>query len=237
LLEPLAIAGTANRESAATESSAAPMHALTERLVRRLYQGVRGDRRGLTARHVEQVIHLASQSASGRRVELPCGVSVERSFSELIFCRSSQLERRSVAKETNAVARAFQYVVKLPERGVAIVAVPELRSRFHLKVIDWPAGRRETTSDCLALDAELLRAPLILRNWRAGDAFRPRGRKSIQKVKRLFLAGRIPSRERAQWPVLESGGCVAWVRGMPPANDFCVNVNTRSGVTIEEDHL
>jgi tRNA(Ile)-lysidine synthase len=237
LVAPLAIPGAADQQSAATERSGAPLRALTERLVRRLYESVRGDRRGLTARHVEQVIHLAAQSPSGRRLNLPGGVSVERNFGELVFFRSSRAARRIGAEETSAGEHAFQYVVELPQRGAATVAVPELRSRFHLKVIDWPGGRRETTRDCVALDAELLRPPLILRNWRPGDAFRPRGRRSVQKLKRLFLAGRVPRRERAQWPVLESGGRVAWVRGMPPAEDFCTSANTRSGVTIEEDHL
>jgi tRNA(Ile)-lysidine synthase len=237
LLAPPAIAATADLESAAKQSATPALRALTERLVRRLYQETRGELRGLTATHVEQVIHLAAESASGRRLELPGGVSVERSFGELIFTGPNAVPRRERAKETNASSRAFQYLVSLPERGAAIVPVPELRRRFRLKLIDWPAGRRDTKSDCLALDAELLRAPLILRNWRAGDAFRPHGRRNVQKVKRLFLAGRVPSRERSQWPVLESCGRVAWVRGMPPADDFCAGANTRAGVVIEEDQL
>jgi hypothetical protein len=37
--------------------------------------------------------------------------------------------------------------------------------------------------------------------------------------------------------VLESGGQVAWVRGMPAAEDFCARDGTRAGVVIEEGHL
>jgi len=104
-------------------------------------------------------------------------------------------------------------------------------------LIDWPIAERDTKRDTEALDADLLRGPLILRNWRQGDAYRPRGRRQEKKLKDMFLAGRVRSRDRACWPVLESGGRVVWARGMPPAGDFCAREGTRTGVVIEEDHL
>ena len=69
--------------------------ALTERMVRRLYEEVRGTRAGLGLRHVEQVIHLAGESPSGNRVELPGGVAVERNFDEMVFSgRQTKQEAR-----------------------------------------------------------------------------------------------------------------------------------------------
>ena len=122
--------------SSATEP--APLRALTERLIRRLYRDLHGDLHGLTSEHVERVILLASESASGRRIELPGGILVERNFDELIFARAGHAERPSPARETSARPGAYRYVVSLPEHGAATVSVPELKSRFCLKVIDWP---------------------------------------------------------------------------------------------------
>jgi tRNA(Ile)-lysidine synthetase-like protein len=115
--------------------------------------------------------------------------------------------------------------------------VPELGTCFLLKVVDWPFTASETKQGEEVLDAELLRAPLILRNWRPGDAYRPRGRSKTRKLKQMFLAGRVPSGERNRWPVLESAGQVVWSRGMPPAEEFSVKAGTRAGLTIEEDRL
>ena len=213
------------------------MRALTERLIRRLYEVLRGSRLGLTARHVEQVIHLASESESGRHIELPGRIIVERAFDKLIFSRESAKQPKARARETAAQCDAYHYVVQLAPRGATTVSVPELQRRFRLKVIDWPQLERETKRDSIALDADRLRPPLILRNWRPGDAYRPRGRRQARKLKQMFLAGRIPSRERGSWPVLESAGRVAWARGMPPAEDFCAREGTRAGVVIEEDRL
>jgi tRNA(Ile)-lysidine synthase len=238
LLAPLDFsAGALGEESARGSERPAALRALTERLIRQLYRDLRGDRRGLTAERVEQVIHLASESTSGRSVELPGGIRVERSFDELIFSRTLQEKRTTRARETGAQSDAYQYFVELPANGAATVSVPELQSRFCLKVIDWSARERDTKRGIAALDADLLRAPLILRNWRPGDAYRPRGRRQAQKLKRMFLAGRIPSRERAYWPVLESAGRVVWARGMPPADDCCAREGTRAGVVIEEQRL
>ena len=211
-----------------------PWRVLTERLVRRLYEVVRGNRRELGADHVEQVIHLASGSSSGHHVELPGGIIVRRIFSELIFSRSAAI-RQSCGNGTAKQVNAYQYVLNLPLCGTATVSIPELGKCFRLKVIDWPVTESDTKRDANALDADLLRSPLILRNWRPGDAYRPRGRRHELKLKNMFLAGRVPSGARAAWPVLESGGRVIWAQGMPAAEDFRARESTRTGVVIEEE--
>jgi len=213
-----------------------PLRMLTERLVRRLYEGVRGNRRELGANHVEQVVQLAGGSSSGHHVELPGEIIVRRDFGELIFSRrtAAQSSRNNgTAKEVSA----YRYVVGLPLCGTATVSIPELGKCFRLKVIDWPLPESDTKRDANALDADLLRSPLILRNWRPGDAYRPRGRRRERKLKSMFLAGRVPSGERMAWPVLESGGRVIWAQGMPPAEDFRARESTRTGVVIEEEGL
>jgi tRNA(Ile)-lysidine synthase len=211
-----------------------PLRVLTERLIRRLYEEVRGDRRELGANHVELVMHLASGSSSGHHVELPGGITVRRTFSELIFsCRETI--RQSTDFGTARQENKYEYIVSLPLCGTATVSIPELGKCFRLKVIDWPVTESDTKRDANTLDADLLRSPLILRNWRPGDASRPQGRRHERKLKSLFLAGRVPSGERAAWPVLESGGRVIWAQGLPAAEDYRAKKNTRLGVVIEEE--
>ncbi len=238
LLSPLPLANARNIQTAEPKASEAnPLRALTERLIRRLYEGVRGDRRELAVAHVEQVIHLASESTSGRRVELPGGILAERNFGELIFSRGAAARTVPGLQENRRRLSTYEYVVRLPDLGAATVSIPELGSCFRLKVIDWTLTASDTKRDGEALDADLLRAPLILRNWRPGDAYRPCGSRQTRKLKRMFLAGRVPSGKRAGWPVLESGGQVIWARGMPLADDFCAREKTRVGLLIEEDRL
>ncbi len=237
LLEPMALRAATPADKPPRSAQGLPLQALTERLIRRLYQELRGSREGLAARHVEQVIRLAAVSGGGHRVELPGGAFVEKDFGKLTFAIQSQRgrERRPIGGSQQSVT--FSYPIELPEHGCADVSVPELQRRFRLKVIDWTCAERETSTGCTALDAALLRMPLILRNWRPGDAYRPLGRRQIHKLKQMFVEGRIPVRDRAAWPVLESAGRVVWARGMAPARDFCAGEGTVAGVVIEEERL
>lgn len=235
LLSPLE--GILLASSPSNLNSTAPGRAITERLVRRLYSQARGDRRELGARHVEQVMRLASASSSGRRVTLPGGITVDRNFDELVFRAPSRSIKSGANRKAAHTSGAFHYVVRLPELGEASVSVTELGTRFDLKVIDWSFAERDTKREAQALDAGLLRWPLILRSWRPGDAYRPRGRRQPRKLKEMLLAGRIPSGARAAWPVLESAGQVIWARGLPLAEDYCAREGTRTGLVIEEHRL
>jgi len=236
LLAPPLFSAIAEQSSEAGASISAALRPLTERLVRRLYEKVRVERSSLNASQVERVIALASGPSSGRVLQLPGGVEVERSFADIHFRGSSSAHagKGEHASASLSGTALYRYAIALPGRGETFVSVPEIGTGFRLKVIDWPLRERETNSGGVALDADLLRTSLVLRNWRPGDAYRPRGRREPKKLKRLFLVRRVPLWQRAGWPVLESAGRVVWARGFPPAAEFSANQETRAGLLIEE---
>ena len=238
LLDPFSrSAGVSGRRGERESLSAEPWRPLTERLIRHLYQKVRGDRRELASDHVEQVIRLATRSRSGRKIRLPGGILVERTFDHLLFFRQLEAAQPEYARQSIAQPVAYQYVVNLPGEQATTISVPELGVRFSLKLIDWAGAESETKSDNPVLDADSIRAPLILRNWRPGDAYTPFGRREPRKLKQMFLAARVPTGARQEWPVLESAGRVIWARGMPAADGFCAGKRTRIGLVIEEGRL
>ena len=214
--------------------TASPQLAVTERLIRRMYEAARGDRRELSAKHVQQIIELAGYLKSGRKVELPGGIIVHHEVGELIFARIID-KGRKVAKETTSPANAYEYIVELPLNETKTLTVAEVGKRLSLNLIDWPSAQSDTIRDVQALDADLLRSPLILRNWRPGDAYRPRGRQDERKLKQMLLAGRVPVSQRGTWPVLESSGQVVWALGMEPAEECSARPGTRKGLLIVEE--
>jgi tRNA(Ile)-lysidine synthase len=226
LLDPLHLAGAKGRGTAAAD-------ALSSRMVRGIVGELRGNRQQLTARHVDQVLRLATASASGAEVHLP-GVRVERNFDRLLFslhAPNAQAGGRPVRR-----VRSFAYSVELGAQSAEVV-IPEIERRVRLKVVDWPSLARETTGAQVTLDRDRLQSPLILRSWLPGDAFRPPGRRRVQKLKRLLLKSRVSLRDRAGWPVLTSGGVLVWVRGFPAAAGFAAAAGTQKGVVIEEEPL
>lgn len=214
-----------------------PQRSLTERLVRRLYQSVKGDLLQLGSPHVEQVIALAKTGVTGKKIELPAGVTASLNFGELTFSRDKTGGALELGNETQSPARAYQYSIVLNSNRPTEVSVPELGACFRLKVIDWSATQRDTTMWGSILDLDTLQSPLVLRSWRAGDRYRPRGRRKMLKLKQMFLTARVRREDREGWPVLESGGQIVWAKGMEPADGFCAQEGTRAGVVIEERRL
>jgi tRNA(Ile)-lysidine synthase len=211
--------------------------AIARRLVRRVMAQLHEEAAETTAAHIEQVLHLATESSSGHRVLLPGGAVVERSFDRLIFSLTRSVGKPSETSRFSPESNSYEYPVGLPEHGTATISVPELGKRFSLKLIDWSQAPRDTKRESEALDAGRLRAPLVLRNWRPGDAYRPRGRRGARKVKDFLQTNRIALQQRAGWPVLTCGGQLVWALGMPPAEGFGVDERTRVGLVIAEEGL
>jgi tRNA(Ile)-lysidine synthase len=214
------------RESPALGSS----QALARRLVRRLVQEIPHAGAGPSAEHVERVLELARAGHSGQRIELPSGIVVERTA-------DSHLRFALHSAETNGRANSYQYSVDWPLRPGSMVEVAEVGSRFRLKLIDWPPASSDTRQGPAPLDAGLLAPPLVLRNWRPGDAYRPVGYRRVHKLKELFSRARVPAAHRLAWPVLESAGRVVWTRSLPPAVECAAGVATRRGLVIAEERI
>ncbi len=212
-----------------------PCHALTQRLVRRLYATAAQTEGQLARHHVEQVILLAQHGSSGRKLQLPGGVTVEREFGRLIFYQSDRTTRLTSDKKNSRANASYQYEVTLPESGSTAISIPELGRSFRLKMIDWPAAQRDTRHEGVVLDADRLATPLVFRNWSPGDAYRPSGRRQTRKLARMFVRGRVGFTERALWPVLTSAGRVAWADRMPVADEFSTTDATRTGLWIVVD--
>jgi tRNA(Ile)-lysidine synthase len=209
--------------------------AVSKRLVRRILQELRGSRQGFSSRHVEDVIGLAEASASGHQVQLPGGLVVEKVFSEIIFAHKSRADGAADLAEVRSSCGGFSYELPLNGASDLSIDIAETGKRLRLKVIDWSLRQRDTIR--YALDRELLRAPLEVRNWRPGDAYRPQGRLHHGKLKHLLCERRIALGERACWPVLTSAGTLVWTRGFPFAAEFAAGAKTRTGVLVIEEPL
>jgi len=112
-----------------------------------------------------------------------------------------------------------------------------LQCVFRFRVIDWPAERRDTNLTGAVLDRDRLSFPLVLRNWRPGDRLHPQGREHSRKLKRLLSEARIGGWQREAWPVLASGGTLAWARGFPVPAEFAAKETTQAAVVITEDPI
>ncbi len=216
------------------EMTPALCRALTTRLVRQIVGSVKARGGQLTAQHVGAILALASHGQSGKSLPLPGGVEVRRERDTLVFLTGTNFTGTSGEEKT--APREFSHHIDLA-RAETTVSVPRLGCAFRLRVIDWPVKRGETIQRGAVLDRDRLLLPLVLRNWQPGDALHLLGRQRAHKLKRLLNEKRVSRWERDGWPVLTSGGIVAWARGFPVAAEFAADERTRAGIVIAEEKL
>jgi tRNA(Ile)-lysidine synthase len=199
--------------------------------VRRIVDDLKPREGQLNAAHVRSILELAERGENGKCLSLPGGVEVRREQDRLIFCAGDSI---GVANRRKPLE--FERSINLCDKRTD-VSVPELGCVFRFRVIDWPATRGDTIEKEFVLDRDVLQSPLVLRSWRAGDKLRPYGHRSAHKLKRLLNQKRVSRWERDGWPVLTSGGVLAWARGFPAAAEFVANEKTRSGVVITQEAI
>lgn len=203
-----------------------------KRMVRTIIANIKPRGGQLGAGHVEAVLELARRGQNGSSLALPGGVEVRKERDALVFRAVEDVGKRT----SQSAPREYEYKIHLAE-GDAEVNVAELGCVFRLRVIDWPRKRGETSTDRAVLDRDLLRFPMVLRNWRPGDRLRPLGHRGAHKLKRLLNEKHIGRWERDGWPVLVSESVLVWARGFPVAAEFAANERTRTGIVILEEKI
>jgi tRNA(Ile)-lysidine synthase len=185
------------------------------RLIRRAIHHAKGSLRGVDFRHIEQIAELATAPAGSGRVQT-AGVAAERSFHLLRFAALSPP----------------------PETWSVPVAPPSQTCGIALELVE-----NSETSDMLGcvyngktgyLDWNRLSGKLALRNWRAGDRYRPLGSTGEKKIKTLFEKARIPVWERHGWPVLMDGEAIIWAGRFGPAVEFAATSSSAVLLLVHE---
>jgi tRNA(Ile)-lysidine synthase len=200
--------------------------AMSKRIIRRLVKKVKPRSGQLSSIHVDAVLRLAQQPDSGKSLHLPGGVEVRRERDFVCF-------RPIPTNPAKSAPIPYSYTVDLSS-GSADVTLMELSCALRFTVIDWPLQGRETRVTGAVLDRDRLRVPLVVRNWRPADSVHPLGHQKRHRMSRLLNELGVSRWQKVSWPVLTSGGAIAWSRGLPVAAEFAVGASTRAGVVIVE---
>jgi tRNA(Ile)-lysidine synthase len=196
--------------------------ALARRVLRQMFQAVRGSLPGLTYGHIESLRRFARDAQSGKTQNLPGGVLARKEFSWLVLGPTPRVP----------VGSEFSYHVTFPGE----LAVPELGCTFRFKILNRDeSGKAYNLSKDFGLDPQKLAGDLLLRNWQAGDSFFPVGSRGVRKLKELFRDSKVPEVRRQGWPVLLCAGQIVWVRGFPPSRDVAATDQSPRVLMVEEE--
>ena len=191
--------------------------ALVRRILRAALRSAGSDLRDIGFDHLEQVRHLLGEGKSGKVIELPGSIHVERSFDTLLF-RSADFRKE------------VEYAYELPIPGR--VQIPEAGLAFEARIIGAAAEDRPGPPAGALVDGERLGACVKIRNWKNGDTYDPVGLPK-SKLKTLFQQKRIPRSARYRWPVCVAQSSIVWVASFPVSRDFAPTEGSRRIIEFE----
>jgi tRNA(Ile)-lysidine synthase len=202
--------------------------ALARRVVRIFLRRLKGDLLDISFDDVEAVRGMADGG------ELPISKSL------VLERRRNRIGRRSGRAASVRYARPWNGRGRLPvpEAGWTysgrFVGAPAVRSLLESVSVGGTRRKRRVPDNAAGcfLDAARLEFPLLVRNRRPGDRYRPLGAPGGKKLKEIFRAKGVAEEERDRRPVFISGGEVVWVQGLPAAEDHKITFRTQKALAI-----
>ena len=200
--------------------------ALRRRILRLVIKTLVGDLGGFDYDHIRDALKLAYFGATGSVINIPRGLSVEKTYDNLTLRYGSQ----------PGVARApFDYCIDVPgETNIPELSLSIKTARTEQLSGEYKKPQTENRFQAV-MDYGKIRGELRLRNRRAGDRFCPLGMSGTKKLKDFFIDQKIPRNLRDSIPLLTDGSNILWVVGHRLDDRFKTTVNTKNQLTVTVD--
>lgn len=205
--------------------------ALQRRIIRLAILKAKGDLRRIGFVNIDSVIDLLVNKSPLGEIDLPAGIRIRRDQDTIHIFRVQRLSLDDRRASDSRNVFSFEY----PIEKFAPVFVKEIKAhlRFSEMGIENMPDCRCTGQYANFFDKDALNLPLVLRNFRAGDAFRPLGVKGTQKLKKFFIDKKVPRKERLKCPILLSRGKIIWVVGHRIDESVKVTPATKNVLKVE----
>jgi tRNA(Ile)-lysidine synthase len=200
--------------------------ALRHRMYRRAAVMVAGGDAGLEARHLALIDRLRSHRLPGHAQSLPGWLRVWREDGALRFERADHRERQTQVPELPPLPLPVPGMVEMPELGWRVRAwvadgPPGLERPAYPSPPDLPpfarAGDEARVGHAVTrayLAPDFGAAPLVVRNWRPGDRFRPMGMSQEKKLQDYFGDAKVPLALRRRLPLVFGPDHLLWIAGL-----------------------
>jgi tRNA(Ile)-lysidine synthase len=174
-------------------------------LIRLAYRSFGLGEQDLSFAHLVSALDLIADTASGKQLGLPGGMTVEKRYHRLIFSLPTDEPRETIAAE---IAVHLPGQTLLPIRRLEIAcSIDEVRQE--------DIARLRRAGDRLEehLDFEAVRPPLVVRTRRAGDRFFPLGAPGSKKLSDFLTDAKVDPKIRGRVAVLCDQLGPIWVIG------------------------
>ncbi|UCC28918.1 MAG: tRNA lysidine(34) synthetase TilS [Phycisphaerales bacterium] len=174
-------------------------------LIRLAYRSFELGEQDLSFGHLVSALELIADPASGKQLQLPGGMTVEKRYHQLIFSLPSDEPRETISAEI---------AVHLP--GHTLLPIRRLEIDCSVDEVspgDIPRLRRVADRMEEYLDLEAVHPPLVVRRRRPGDRFCPLGAPGSKKLSDFLIDAKVDPKERDRVAVLCDQLGPVWVIG------------------------
>lgn len=185
---------------------------LQRRLIRKFIEEIKGNLRRIGFYHIEHIRNLGKE----REAHLP-GKLILRREGEWLFEKKKTQEKKEFH---------FEWEISSPLRISNYILKAEIFERWGKK-LEFDDNERAY------VDFEKIELPLIVRNRREGDFYRPLGSPGKKKINEVFRQKGILPRERALIPLIILKNEVIWAPGIPVSENFKIEDKTKKVLLIE----
>jgi tRNA(Ile)-lysidine synthase len=164
----------------------------------------------------DQIRQLSEHIISGRTLEL------ETEEQHISLTRKELIIGSGVEINQIISIKPDDLMLTLPDETKMII----LKSSIELP---YPDGKMS-----VLINADLLKYPLTLRHWKAGDTFQPFGMKGMgQKLQDFFINHKLSPKEKdRQWILVNADDTIIWLPGMRLDHRFRIQENTQNALKI-----
>ena len=163
-------------------------------LIRLAYRSFGLGEQNLSFNHLVAAMELVTESASGKQVQLPGGMLVEKRYGQLIFAVPSAEPREAIAPE---IAVHVPGSTVLPMRRMELECTIRDVAAEEIPVLRRAAKRTEEY-----VDFDALHLPLVVRTRRPGDRFIPLGAPGSKTVSDFLADAKVDPSARKRVAVL-----------------------------------
>lgn len=176
--------------------------AIQRRIIRIVIEELKGDLKGYSMLHINEVIDSIAEGQTGRRINLPKGIMVQRDYDHLsIYLK----EPRPQTPES----RLRIYDVIVP----GVTQIPEFGLTVYTEIKEQPFESGNGKIE-VAFDLEKIPGRVGIRMRKEGDRFFPSGMGGrSKKLKSYLIDKKIKRDERDRIPILVSGDDILWIVG------------------------
>ncbi|EMT38946.1 tRNA(Ile)-lysidine synthase [Thermoanaerobacter thermohydrosulfuricus] len=191
--------------------------AIQRRLVRLMYQKLKGDIYGLEYIHVEDVLSLLDKPTSSK-IDLPFEIEALKSYNNLIMRKVKEKEAKTFWAKLNIPG--ITKICGVGQFKTSVLGIEEIKKLNIGKYTKF-------------FDYDKIQEDVVVRNRQAGDIFSPLNLGGSKKLKEFFIDEKIPREIRDSIPLLAIDNEIVWVVGYRMSDKFKVDENTKNVLVIE----